>query len=117
MSVFAVAIFAVFTIALGGDALNGKIENGHYYVCGLKRDEIGSIVYTEVSRIAYLISASLSLLVALSFFCIGNRVLFLLTSAGILDKGKSLRTVMNVFFGLICGSVALYAVVVIIRTF
>ncbi len=37
---------------LGGDALNGKIEAGHYYVFGV-RSESGHKVYTEVSRRAY----------------------------------------------------------------
>ena len=37
------AIFWAVALKIGGDAISGKVENGHYYVC-----EHGK--YTEVSR-------------------------------------------------------------------
>lgn len=57
-SVITLISFAIFSAVLGGDALNGKIENGHYYVCGVLRDAQGGVVYKEVSRSTYVTSAS-----------------------------------------------------------
>jgi hypothetical protein len=45
--------FIIVRIIAGGDAVNGKIENGHYYF-GDRGDK-----YTEVSRTAYVVSAGL----------------------------------------------------------
>ncbi len=44
--------FLLVTTFLGGDATNGKVENGHYYVWGV-RTLSGRKVYTEVSRFAF----------------------------------------------------------------
>jgi len=114
-SVITLISFAAFTAALGGDALNGKIEEGHYYVRGVLRDSQGGVLYKEVSRSAYVASASLCLLASIAFFLIGNRVLHLLEKQGILKSEKKLRTVLNVFWGMIFGSVAIYSVVTIGR--
>jgi len=42
-------VFAAIAAYLGGDAVNGKIENGHYYLYGV-RTEFGHKVYTEVTK-------------------------------------------------------------------
>jgi|SRR5271169_1669992 len=42
-------IFVAGATYLGGDAVNGKIEGGRYYLFGV-RTESGRKVYTEVSR-------------------------------------------------------------------
>lgn len=44
--------FVAIAFYLGGDAVNGKIEAGHYYVFGV-RSEYGYKVYTEVSERAF----------------------------------------------------------------
>ena len=38
------AIFVAVSMYLGGDAVNGKVEGGHYYLFGERK------VYTEVSE-------------------------------------------------------------------
>ena len=43
-----VAFVAIATY-LGGDAVNGKVEDGRYYLYGM-RTEYGHKVYTEVSK-------------------------------------------------------------------
>jgi len=43
------AVFVIVASRLGGDALNGKVEGGHYYLYGV-RTESGHKVYTEVSE-------------------------------------------------------------------
>ena len=42
-------IFVALATYLGGDAINGKSEGGHYYLYGV-RSESGHKVYTEVSK-------------------------------------------------------------------
>ena len=42
-------IFVAGAIYLGGDAVNGKVEGGRYYLFGV-RAESGRKVYTEVSE-------------------------------------------------------------------
>lgn len=42
-------VFVAVAIHLGGDAVNGKVEGGHYYLYGV-RAESGHKVYTEVSK-------------------------------------------------------------------
>jgi hypothetical protein len=42
-------IFLAGAIYLGGDAVNGKVEGGRYYLLGV-RAEAGRKVYTEVSE-------------------------------------------------------------------
>lgn len=42
-------MFVAGATYLGGDAVNGKVEGGHYYVFGV-RTESGRKVYTEVSE-------------------------------------------------------------------
>jgi len=37
------AIYEAVSLKIGGDAINGKVENGHYYVCSHGQ-------YTEVSH-------------------------------------------------------------------
>jgi len=54
VAIIAVGIlnFVVFVFVashLGGDAVNGKVEDGHYYLFGV-RTESGHKVYTEVSE-------------------------------------------------------------------
>jgi hypothetical protein len=41
--------FAALAAYLGGDAVNGKVEGGHYFLFGV-RTEFGNKVYTEVSE-------------------------------------------------------------------
>lgn len=43
------AVFVVFAVYFGGDAINGKSENGHYYVFGVASNSSGK-TYTEVSK-------------------------------------------------------------------
>jgi len=42
-------IFVAIATYLGGDAVNGKVEEGHYYLYGLRID-LWRKVYTEVSE-------------------------------------------------------------------
>jgi hypothetical protein len=42
-------VFVCAAIYLGGDAVNGKVENARYYLFGV-RGESGHRVYTEVSK-------------------------------------------------------------------
>ena len=42
-------VFVAIACYLGGDAVNGKIEGGRYYLFGV-RSEAGRKVYTEVSE-------------------------------------------------------------------
>src|SRR5882724_6299776 len=42
-------IFVAGAMYLGGDAVNGKVEDGRYYLFGV-RTESGHKVYTEVSE-------------------------------------------------------------------
>ena len=51
IAVFFLNFFAFVAVAayIGGDAINGKFENGHYYVFGVATNSSGKI-YTEVSR-------------------------------------------------------------------
>lgn len=46
------AIFLGIAIYLGGDAVNGKRQNGHFYLYGV-RTVNGNKIYTEVSRPVY----------------------------------------------------------------
>lgn len=41
--------FGIVAGFLGGDAFNGKVEEGHYYLYGV-RTQSGHKVYTEVSK-------------------------------------------------------------------
>jgi hypothetical protein len=41
--------FVAIAFYLGGDAVNGKVDAGHYYLFGV-RTEYGHKVYTEVSE-------------------------------------------------------------------
>lgn len=50
--------FLVFSLCIGGDAVNGKVEGGHYYVRETGR------VYREVSRGSFITSALLVATVA-----------------------------------------------------
>jgi hypothetical protein len=43
------AVFVAIAYYLGGDAVNGKVEGGRYYLFGV-RTESGRKVYTEVSE-------------------------------------------------------------------
>jgi hypothetical protein len=43
------AVFVIVASRLGGDAVNGKDEGGHYYLFGV-RTESGHKVYTEVGE-------------------------------------------------------------------
>ena len=45
-------IFLAGAFCLGGDAVNGKVTEGHYYVFGV-RAKAGQKVYTEVSKSAF----------------------------------------------------------------
>jgi hypothetical protein len=42
-------VFGIVATHLGGDAVNGKVEGGHYYLFGV-RTQAGQKVYTEVSE-------------------------------------------------------------------
>lgn len=46
------AIFVAGALYLGGDAVNGKIEGGHYYLFGVARGT-GMKGYTEVSQAVF----------------------------------------------------------------
>ena len=50
-------LFVSGAVYLGGDAVNGKIDGGRYYVFGV-RAEAGRKIYTEVSRSVFLYSKS-----------------------------------------------------------
>jgi hypothetical protein len=57
-AIYAVAfvIFIIISLIAGGDAVNGKIENGHYYLCSHGK-------YTETSKTFYVISAGFVMLI------------------------------------------------------
>jgi hypothetical protein len=42
-------VFVAIATYLGGDAVNGKVEGGHYYLYGVRTD-LGRKVYTEVDE-------------------------------------------------------------------
>jgi hypothetical protein len=42
-------IFVAGAIYLGGDAVNGKVEDGHYYLFGVRTESVRK-VYTEVTE-------------------------------------------------------------------
>ena len=46
------AVFVIIASHLGGDAVNGKVEDGRYYLFGV-RAESGHKVYTEVSEAVF----------------------------------------------------------------
>ena len=107
VGIFAIVSFATFTTFVGGDALNGKIENGHFYVRM-------SPQYKEVSRFVYVLSASLCLFASSGLFLIGNRVLHILENIGFLTK-RRLKRLLNLFFGGLCGLIAICSISVIAR--
>ena len=89
----AVASFAIFTAIVGGEAVSGKIEQGHYFISassGLK----------EVSAAVYRVSAAMCLLASLGFFLVALGVLRLLQVQGFLDDRKALKPIMLAFFSL-----------------
>ena len=98
--------FVIINVIIGGDALNGKIENGHFYVRQ-------GVLYKEVSFGEYLVSAFSCLSVSVAFFLIGNRVLYALEIACILQSTPTLRTWLNIFGGMVCGWIAVYSLIVI----
>jgi hypothetical protein len=46
------AIFVAIACYLGGDAVNGKVEDGRYYLFGV-RTASGHKVYTEVTHVVF----------------------------------------------------------------
>lgn len=106
--VITIISFATFTAFIGGDALNGKIENGHFFVRQ-------SVPYKEAPFSVYTASALLCFLASIAFFLLGNRILFTLEVIGILKSKPALRKTLNALFGAICGSIAIYSVLVIWR--
>jgi|SRR5690242_20236968 len=109
LSIIVLVSFAIFTASIGGDALDGKIENGHYFVRQ-------GAPYKEVSFFQYIISAFLCLMASVAFFLLGNRVLYVLEIVGILKSKSALRICLNIFFGGICGSVFLYSIFIILHS-
>ncbi len=51
------AVFWIVSVIAGGDAVNGKIEDGRYYLCSHGK-------YTQVSRADYVTSASAVMIIA-----------------------------------------------------
>jgi hypothetical protein len=45
--------FLLHSLAIGGDALNGKLENGHYFLWRVSRPEGAAARYLEVSKSRY----------------------------------------------------------------
>ena len=79
--------FAAFTVSfgvLGGDAVSGKAENGHYYVAHKGK-------YTEVSKTAYNVSNIVtgSLFVVTGPVCILGGMLYVLYRRFGATTGKS----------------------------
>ena len=109
ISVAPIALFAAFTVIVGGDALSGTIQHGHYFV----RERS---IYKEVSRVTFLLSATFSLLAAIGVFVIANRVLRFLDLAEITSQKPLFRKLVNWFFAFGCGSLAIWSVCVIVRT-
>src|SRR5689334_16071786 len=72
-----VASFGVFTAAIGGQAVSGKIEQGHYLISS------GS-GFKEVSATVYRTSAGLCLLASVGFFLVAWGVSQLLQEQGFL---------------------------------
>jgi hypothetical protein len=68
-------IFWIVSVSAGGDAVNGKIENGRYYFCAHGK-------YTEVSRTAYVLSAGCVMALA------AGVSIFLLLVSGLMMKGE-----------------------------
>jgi hypothetical protein len=110
IGMFTFASFAAFSLLVGGDALNGKIENGHYYVAG-------GTPYKEVTFSVYVTSTVLCLASSIGIFLGGNSVLRLLDMANLVDPRKILRPVLNVFLGFICGCIAIYALATLWQAF
>ena len=82
-------IFWVLSVFVGGDAVNGKIEDGRYYFCSHGK-------YTEVSRTAYILSAGYIMILSatISLFML---LLFLLIVKG----GITIKDVGSSFFSVI----------------
>jgi hypothetical protein len=49
-------IFVAIATYLGGDAVNGKVEGGHYYLFGVRSEPGRGKVYTEVSERVFIYS-------------------------------------------------------------
>lgn len=45
--------FLLHSFAIGGDAFNGKVENGHYFLWRISRPEGMAAPYLEVSKQRY----------------------------------------------------------------
>jgi hypothetical protein len=99
------ASFFAFTLIVGGDSLNGKIENRRYYVAE------GSH-FKETTFSIFLVSALLVFFSSIAFFVITNFVFDVQEKLGLL-KEKQLRRVLSVFFGIISGLMALRALFVV----
>ena len=108
VGVIPIVLFGVFTAIIGGEALSGKIDNGHYYV----RE---GMPYKEVSFRAYVISASLCFAASVGFFLIANGVLRRLDEEGLLNSKRSLKTVLHVFFGFLSGCLAIASLVSLVH--
>lgn len=92
--------FLVFSLCIGGDAVNGKIEEGRYYV-----RETG-LVFREVSRVSFVTSALLVATVAFALPVCAFLALRREPFSGFVSRG--LRAVLLTFFGL-CGFLLLWA--------
>ena len=103
-----VITFALFAAALGGEALSGKSENGHYYIRGGR-------LFHEVSHAKYLLSGLTCFGASLGAFLIAHVVLGQIKKAGIIDGKNALATVLEIFFGLVCGYIGVYALIIVLR--
>ena len=83
-------IFWIISVIFGGDALNGKIENGHYYFGSHGK-------YTEVSRAAYVASAGYVMVSSAIGGFILLLIFLLLMRGGITIKDLKEGGISNIF--------------------
>ena len=94
-------IFWVLSVFAGGDAVSGKIENGHYYLASHGK-------YTEVSQIVYVLSAGyLTVLFASVAFTLLPCLFVSLKGIRIKDFTKDLSN-LYIFVPLLIGCAFLY---------
>ncbi len=108
LSLVAMAGFAIFTALAGGDALTGEMKDGRFYLGDRLKQR-------QVSRSTYVTSAALCLLACIGGFVLGHEALEALKSVGILEQRQGLALVLNLFFALGCGSVAVFAAITLLR--
>jgi hypothetical protein len=76
-------VFCIVSIIAGGDAVNGKIENGRYYLCNTGK-------YTQVPRVTYVAPAAAVAIIA------AGPVLMSLMLVSFFSEGKKRRALERI---------------------